>query len=85
VSEDEIEDLIGEFVVDGYRFKVVTSKVVDMDDKIDVIYAGGSFHTNVFLAVSVEQYEEIKAADEVSNFMEMLRSLAPQIIGEDAE
>jgi len=85
VSEDEIEDLIGEFVVNGYRFKVVTSKVVDMDDRIDVIYAGGSFRTNVFLAVSVEQYKEIKAADEVENFMELLRNLAPQIIGDETE
>ena len=81
MSEDDVDDLIGEFVVRGYRFRVVTSHVPTKEPGIvDVIPAGGEFVTNFYMAVPHETYRKARDADNIEGLLADLEAIAPQVL-----
>ena len=81
MSEDEVKDLIGEFVVDGYRFKVVTTHVPTKNpDAVEIIRAGGIFHTDFYLTVSYQTYQTLVEKDFMDIFFDMLKAEVPRLI-----
>ena len=81
MSEDDVDDLIGEFVVEGYRFRVVTSHVPTKEPGIvDVIQAGATFVTNFYMAVPHETYRKARDAGNIEGLLEDLKEIAPRVI-----
>jgi len=81
VTDHDIDDLIGEFVVEGYRFKVVTSHVVVEDpDRISIIRVGGIFPTDFFVTVSYPTYATLKEKGFIDTFLEMLQTVVPEYL-----
>jgi len=79
VSEDDVDDLIGEFVVNGRKFKVVTSKVpTDNPDRIVIIRAGGIFTTDFYVTVPQQTHNILVEKGFVTTFLDMLVDVAPE-------
>lgn len=81
MSDDDIDDLIASFVVEGYRFKVITTHVdVGNPDQVNIIRAGGIFHTDFYLTVPYITHETLVEKGFMDIFIGMLQDAAPSMI-----
>ena len=81
MTDNDIDDLIGEFTVDGKLFKVVTSHVVVKDlTWIDIIRAGGEFPTDFFLTVPYPTFKHIRDNGLIEDLMTQLEAGAPEYL-----
>lgn len=81
MTDNDIDDLIGEFTVDGKLFKVVTSRVATKDPLwVDIIRAGGEFPTDFFLLVPYPTFTYLRDNGLIGDFMTQLEEGAPEYL-----